>query len=124
MTRLNVNDARCVALFASGLQQSDAPAAAELAEVIGRTVRRFGIAGCASRMAQEFGDHPDVAASRMRWIRQLIIEAPAPPGTRSAGPDAWPLAPRFRRRAAALTTLFVWATRLAQVGRLGRPGLR
>jgi hypothetical protein len=22
-------------------------------------------------MAQEFGDHPDVAAARMRWARQL-----------------------------------------------------
>jgi hypothetical protein len=35
-------------------------------------VRQFGIAGCAARMAQEFGDHPEAAASRMRWIRQLI----------------------------------------------------
>ena len=22
-------------------------------------------------MAQEFGDHPDVAAARMRWVRRL-----------------------------------------------------
>ncbi len=78
MTRLSVNDARCVALFASGLQRSDAPAAEALAEVIRHTVRRFGIAGCASRMAQEFGDHPEAAASRMRWIRQLISQKPAP----------------------------------------------
>lgn len=27
--------------------------------------------GCAGRMAQEFGDHPDAAASRMSWVRQL-----------------------------------------------------
>jgi hypothetical protein len=27
--------------------------------------------GCAGRMAQEFGDHPDAAPSRMRWARQL-----------------------------------------------------
>ena len=46
MTRLNVNDARCEALFASGLQRSDAPTPEVLAEVITRTVRRFGIAGC------------------------------------------------------------------------------
>src|SRR6516225_12267972 len=105
MARLNVNDARCAALFVSGLQRSEVPDAGALAEAIRHAVRRFGIAGCASRMAQEFGDHPDVAASRMRWIRQLITEAPDPPGTRSAGPDAWPLASRFRRRAAALTTL-------------------
>lgn len=74
MTRLNVNDARCEALFASGLQRSDAPTAEMVAEVIGRTVRQFGIRGCASRMAQEFGDHPEAAAERMRWVRQLASE--------------------------------------------------
>ncbi len=71
MTRLNVNGARCAALFASELQPSDAPIPEAVAEVVSRTVRRFGIAGCASRMAQEFGDHPEAAASRMRWIQQL-----------------------------------------------------
>ena len=77
MTRLNVNDARCQALFASGLQRSDtdAPTPEALAGVISRTVRQFGIAGCLSRMAQEFGDHPEAAASRMRWIRQLVTGA-------------------------------------------------
>jgi hypothetical protein len=78
MTRLTTNDAWCEALFASGLQRSDAPAPEALAGVIGRTVRRFGITGCAGRMAQEFGDHPEAAASRMRWIRQLLTEIPAP----------------------------------------------
>jgi hypothetical protein len=92
MTRLNVKDARCVALFASELQRSYTPAPGELLEVISRTVRRFGTAGCASRMAQEFGDHPDAAASRMRWIRQLITDASAPPVTQPARPGAWPLA--------------------------------
>jgi len=28
-------------------------------------------------MAQEFGDHPDAAASRMRWVRQLITPGAA-----------------------------------------------
>ena len=51
MSRLNVNDARCEALFASGLQRSDAPTPEMLAEVIGRTVRQLGVAGCASWMA-------------------------------------------------------------------------
>jgi len=78
MTRLTMNDAWCEALFASELQRSDAPAPEALAGVIRRTVRRFGITGCAGRMAQEFGDHPEAAASRMRWIRQLITEMPAP----------------------------------------------
>jgi hypothetical protein len=39
------------------------------------TVRQFGIGGCAGRMAQEFGDHPDAAAQRMRWVRQLVRPA-------------------------------------------------
>jgi hypothetical protein len=77
MTRLNVNNARCTALFVSGLQRSDAPAADAVADVISRTVREFGIRGCASRMAQEFGDHPEAALDRMRWIRQLVGEVPA-----------------------------------------------
>ena len=77
MTRLNVNDARCEALFVSDLQRSDASDAAALAEIISAAVRQYGIRGCASRMAQEFGDHPEAAADRMRWIRQLVAEGPA-----------------------------------------------
>jgi hypothetical protein len=82
MTRLNVNSARCTALFVSELQRSDAPDAAVLAELVRRAVGRFGVRGCASLMAQEFGDHPEAARDRMRWIRQLVGEAPA----RSARP--------------------------------------
>jgi hypothetical protein len=68
---------RCEALFASGLQRSDAPTAEMAAEAINGSMRRFGTGGCASRMAQEFGDHPDAAAERMRWIRQLAAKVPA-----------------------------------------------
>jgi hypothetical protein len=68
-----------VALFASALQRSDAPTAAMAAEAINATVRVIGVHGCASRMAQEFGDHPDAAAERMRWICQLAAEVPAWP---------------------------------------------
>ncbi|HEX9526512.1 MAG TPA: hypothetical protein VF951_03370 [Streptosporangiaceae bacterium] len=76
--RLTVNDAWCEALFASWLQPSDAPTAEAVAEAINYTVRELGIRGCAGRMAQEFGDHPDTAAARMRWVRQLI-QAPRRP---------------------------------------------
>jgi hypothetical protein len=93
MTRLNVNDARCEALFVSGLQRSDVPDAAALAEIISAAVRQYGIHGCAGRMAQEFGDHPDAAAARMQWVRQLVAEVPVarPPRTRSLGgpPRPW-----------------------------------
>lgn len=81
MTRLNMTDARCDALFASGLQRSDAPTPELLADVIRRTVGQLGITGCASRMAQEFGDHPEAAVSRMRWVRQLIANQPRIPVT-------------------------------------------
>ena len=73
VTRLNVNDARCLALFASGLQPSDAPTAETVAQAVNRAIRRLGVHGCAARMAQEFGDHPEAAAARMRWARQLAV---------------------------------------------------
>jgi DNA-binding NarL/FixJ family response regulator len=76
MTWLNVNDARCEALFASALQPSDSPTAAMIAEAISWTLRQFGAGGCAGRMAQEFGDHPDAAARRMRWVRQAMAVVP------------------------------------------------
>jgi hypothetical protein len=77
--QLDSNGARCQALFCSGLQPSDAPTAGMVAAAISHAVQQFGAGGCAGRMAQEFGDHPDAAASRMRWIRQLIAQQPAAP---------------------------------------------
>ncbi|HEX4661779.1 MAG TPA: hypothetical protein VH307_30660 [Streptosporangiaceae bacterium] len=85
MTRLNVDEARCEALFASGLQPSDAPSAEVVAEVISRTLRQLGIRGCAARMAQEFGDHPETAIDRMRWVRQMVGEARASSARPAAG---------------------------------------
>jgi len=72
MTRLNVSDAR-YALFASGLQPSDAPSAEAVAQAVNRAIRRFGVRGCVARTACEFGDHPDTAATRMCWARQLAV---------------------------------------------------
>jgi hypothetical protein len=72
------------ALFASTLQQSDAPTAEAVAEAIRATLGRLGRRGCASRMAQEFGDHPVAAAERMRWVRRLISLPRLEPG-RSPG---------------------------------------
>jgi hypothetical protein len=90
MTRLNINDARCEALFASGLRQPDTPTAAELAEIISDTVRRYGIRGCAGLMAQEFGDDPEAAAARMRWVRQLVAEVSVAPPPQLSLPGGRP----------------------------------
>jgi hypothetical protein len=103
MTRLNLTDARCEALFASLLQPSDSPTPAVLAEAISRTVRQLGIRGCASRMAQEFGDHPEAASDRMRWIRQLAGQASdcsARPGCQTISPHG---SPPWSRRAGTRT---------------------
>ena len=78
-TRMVADSSRYEALFASALQRSDAPTPDVVAEAISRTVRQFGTRGCACRMAQEFGDHPEAAAERMRWVRQLITQIPALP---------------------------------------------
>jgi hypothetical protein len=71
ISQLNVSTAEREALFASALQPSDAPTAEMVAEAITCSLQLFGVGGCAGRMAQEFGDHPDAAAERMRWARQL-----------------------------------------------------
>ena len=71
LTQLPAGDARREALFVSALQPSDAPTADMIARAIVSAMHRFGRRGCAARMAQEFGDHPDAAAARMRWARQL-----------------------------------------------------
>jgi hypothetical protein len=79
MSRLNLNDARSEALFASALQPSDRPTPDQVRAAIMATVRRFGSQGCAARMAQEFGDEPFAAVARMRWAREVIAEAFAAP---------------------------------------------
>ena len=78
-TQLDMTGVGCQALFCSGLQPSDAPDADTVATAISRAVQQFGVGGCAGQMAQEFGDHPDAAATRMRWVRQLIAQEPAAP---------------------------------------------
>ena len=63
------------ALFVSALQCSEAPSAGQLRQAIDAAVRAFGVSGCAARVAQEFGDHPETAAARMRWARAAARSA-------------------------------------------------
>jgi hypothetical protein len=79
MARPNLDDARCVALFASSMQQSDVANARAVGDAIDAAVRLLGADGCACYMAQEFGDHPDAACQRMRWARELVARFPVSP---------------------------------------------
>jgi hypothetical protein len=82
------------ALFASVLQRSDGPSADEVRKAIAAAVRAYGGRGCAERVAQEFGDHPETAAARMRWARGVVGEVFASPlGAAKEGRRRRPLLP-------------------------------
>jgi hypothetical protein len=63
------------AVFASLLQRCEHPSAGEVRRAATAAVGAFGPCGCAARVAQEFGDHPEVAVTRMRWAREVAAEA-------------------------------------------------
>ena len=63
------------ALFVSALQCSQAPSTDQVRQAIDAAVRAFGYSGCMGRVAQEFGDHPETAAPRMRWARTTACSA-------------------------------------------------
>jgi hypothetical protein len=65
------------ALFASALQPSDALTPDLVTEAVSQTICELGRSGCEGAMAQEFGDHPQAAAERMRWIHRLCDRTPA-----------------------------------------------
>ena len=62
MSRRGVSGARCDALFVSPLQPSQEPGAQQVRHAVAAAARRFGEEGCAGRVAQEFGEHPEAAA--------------------------------------------------------------
>ena len=69
---LTISTARADALFASALQRSDQPSAAQVHQAIAAAIATFGIRGCAARVAQAYGEHPETAAPRMRWARAVV----------------------------------------------------
>jgi len=60
------------ALFASALQRSDEVNVSHVYQAIAVSLDSYGGVGCAGRVAQEFGDHPETAAARMRWARATV----------------------------------------------------
>jgi hypothetical protein len=75
MYHLSISAARADAVFASALQRSAEPTAGQVRQAMAEAVRAFGSRGCAARVAQEFGDHPETAAARMRWARTVADQA-------------------------------------------------
>lgn len=72
------------ALFASALQRSDEVNVSQIYQAIAVSLDAYGGAGCAGRVAQEFGDHPEAAAARMRWALATveILDGQPAPGMR------------------------------------------
>ena len=73
---LSPSAARADALFVSALQSSDQPTAAQVEQAIVAATRAFGDLGCAARVAQEYGEHPETAVTRMRWARLAVAGTP------------------------------------------------
>jgi hypothetical protein len=78
------------ALFASALQRSDELSVSQIQRAIAAALDGYGVTGCAGRVAQEFGDHPETAAVRMRWALAA-----------AAALEGYSPAPGLRRIAAA-----------------------
>ena len=76
---------RADALFASMLQRSEEPSAGQVRNAVAAAMRAYGGRGCAERVAQEFGDHPETAVVRMRWARGVVGEVCAAPGSAQDG---------------------------------------
>jgi hypothetical protein len=72
--RLSIRASGADALFVSALQRSDDPSAAQIRQAIAAATGAFDYSDCAGRVAQEFGDHPETAAARMRWARSVADE--------------------------------------------------
>jgi uncharacterized protein YgbK (DUF1537 family) len=77
---VSISTARADALFASALQRSDEPSAAQVRQAIAAAIRAFSARGCAARVAQAYGEHPETAALRMRWARAMVKGDDGPGG--------------------------------------------
>jgi|SRR5690348_14933190 hypothetical protein len=71
-SHLSISIARADALFVSALQRSEEPSAAQVQQAIAAAIRAFGARGCAARVAQAYGEHPETAVPRMRWARSVV----------------------------------------------------
>jgi hypothetical protein len=65
--------ARAAALFVSDLSTSAHLTDTDVEAAIRHSLRTHGgIRGCAADLASAYGDHPELAAPRMRWARSVV----------------------------------------------------
>jgi hypothetical protein len=65
--------ARAEALFTSQLSTGSQPSRAVVETAIRVAVRiHGGVRGCAADVAAAYGEHPELAAPRMRWARDVV----------------------------------------------------
>ncbi|MDI6101417.1 hypothetical protein QLQ12_22630 [Actinoplanes sp. NEAU-A12] len=74
MNSTAVKDLAAEALFVSYLQPSESPNRSAVEEAITAMILRYGSDGCAAGVAEEFGDHPEVAVRRMEWVQEELID--------------------------------------------------
>ncbi|GGK42666.1 hypothetical protein GCM10010124_39370 [Pilimelia terevasa] len=75
MTTMTIDEARVEALFVSDLQRSQDLGDDAVRRAVDHTITRHGARGCAALVAQEFGEHPETAVSRMQWALSAIRTA-------------------------------------------------
>jgi hypothetical protein len=83
---LTISAARADVLFASALQRSDEPGTGQIRRAIAAAIAAYDVSGCAARVAQGFGDHPETPVLRMRWARTMVA-ARGPRSTYRSGND-------------------------------------
>ena len=72
MSHLVISAVRADANSASALQPSAEPSVMQIRQAIAEAIGRYGGHGCSAHVAQAYGDHPDTAATRMRWARTAV----------------------------------------------------
>ena len=80
-----VQELAAEALFVSDVQPSESPGRETVADAVTAMILRHGSDGCAAGVATEFGDHPEAAVRRMRWVHTQLqrwaVVAAAPRGS-------------------------------------------
>jgi hypothetical protein len=74
-TTTTLEETRVEALFVSTLQRSEDVTPELVRDAVTAAVCRHGSRGCAALVAQEFGEHPEVAVGRMRWALHVVRKA-------------------------------------------------